>query len=81
MTVLWGLTVLIMVGVIGAGLWRKGERQLPELGQIGAFALVDQDNQPVTLATLHGKPFVVDVIFTHCAGPCPLMTAKLATIQ
>jgi protein SCO1/2 len=81
MTVLWALTVLIMVGVIGAGLWRKAEPQLPDLGEIKPFALVDQDNRPVTLETLKGKPFIVDVIFTRCAGPCPLMTGKLASMQ
>ena len=34
MTILWGLTVLIMVSVIGAGLWRKRESE--------AFTAADQ---------------------------------------
>jgi protein SCO1 len=39
MTILWGLTVLIMVGVIGAGLWRK--RQNEPLTQAGQQALTE----------------------------------------
>ena len=46
-----------------------------------AFSLVDQNNKPVTLETLKGKPFVANFIFTNCAGPCPIMTAKMAKLQ
>src|SRR5438093_10611157 len=88
MSALWVLMVLIMVSVIGAGLWRgrggggDGEvKKLPVLSDVPAFALVDQDNQPLTLATLAGKPWVADFIFTHCAGPCPIMTAKMSELR
>jgi protein SCO1 len=45
------------------------------------FQLVDQDGQPATLKTFAGKPWIADLIFTHCAGPCPIMTAKMAKLQ
>ncbi|HYO10439.1 MAG TPA: SCO family protein [Tepidisphaeraceae bacterium] len=80
-TILWALTVLIMVSVIGAGLWRKGQRELPDLGAAPAFELTDQDDRPVTLASLRGKPFVGNFVFTRCGGPCPMMTSKMATLQ
>ena len=45
------------------------------------FSLIDQNEQPVTLETLKGKPFIANFIFTNCGGPCPLMSAKMATLQ
>src|SRR5206468_11373309 len=31
--------------------------------------------------SLAGKPWIADLIFTHCAGPCPVMTGKMASLQ
>lgn len=83
-TILWGLMVLAMVSVIGARLWQRGPDQreeLPVLADAPAFSLTDQDAKPITLASLKGKPWIGDFVFTHCAGPCPLMTAKMAKLQ
>jgi cytochrome oxidase Cu insertion factor (SCO1/SenC/PrrC family) len=94
-TILWALLVLGMVGVIGAGLWRTRddeqlglsditvaqEQGLPVLFDAPAFALTDQNESPVTHETLQGNPWVAAFIFTNCAGPCPLMTAKMAQLQ
>jgi cytochrome oxidase Cu insertion factor (SCO1/SenC/PrrC family) len=44
MTILWGLTVLIMVSVIGAGLWRK--RQNGPLTQAEQQVLAENVSQP-----------------------------------
>jgi protein SCO1/2 len=73
--------------VIGtAGLWRRGgvrtdDENLPILGNVPAFQFRDQDDQPVTLASLRGSPWVADLIFTRCPGVCPMMTAKMAAMQ
>jgi protein SCO1/2 len=48
---------------------------------VPAFSLIDQNDKPVTLDSLKGKPFIANFIFTHCQGPCPVMTAKMATLQ
>ena len=48
---------------------------------VPAFSLIDQNDKPVTLESLKGKPFIANFIFTHCAGPCPAMTGKMATLQ
>ena len=42
---------------------------------ITAFSLVDQDGQPVTLATLAGKDVVIGAFHTTCHETCPLYTA------
>lgn len=87
-TVLWGLAMLAMVSVIGAGLWRRDELSRGEeepaldvLADVPAFSLTDQNNETVTLETLKGKPWVADFVFTRCGGPCPQMTAKMAALQ
>ena len=42
--------------------------------------LVDQNGDTVELASLKGKPLVVDFIYTSCPGPCLMETAKFANV-
>jgi protein SCO1 len=42
--------------------------------------LVDQNGANVSLASLKGKPLVVDFIYTSCPGTCLMETAKLANV-
>jgi protein SCO1/2 len=42
--------------------------------------LVDQNGNGVTLASLKGKPMLVDFIYTSCPGPCLMETAKFANV-
>lgn len=55
--------------------------QLPVISQIAPFTLTNQLGQPVTLDTLKGHVWVGDIIFTSCAGPCPVMTRKMRELQ
>ncbi len=50
----------------------------PEYGLVPAFTLVDAQGRPFTRETLRGRVWVVDFIFTRCAGQCPLMTQRMA---
>ena len=79
----WGGLVLIIAAIGGAFVWSKlaGGKQLPVIGQISSFNLTNQDNQPISLASLRGQVWVADIIFTRCAGPCPKMTHHLAELQ
>ncbi len=54
---------------------------LPVLGQLTDFALTNQAGQLVRLADLGGKVWVADIIFTRCAGPCPIMTQRMKSLQ
>lgn len=54
---------------------------LPVLGRVADFALTNQAAQPVALADLRDRPWIADIIFTRCAGPCPWMTRKMAELQ
>jgi protein SCO1 len=59
-------------GVAGAS---SGSDPLAAAGDPApAFALVDQDAQPVSLAALRGKVVLLDFIYTSCPGPCPILT-------
>src|SRR5271170_4471210 len=54
---------------------------LPVLGQIADFTLTNQDGKITTLADLTNHVWVADIIFTRCAGPCPIMTAQMHGLQ
>jgi protein SCO1/2 len=79
----WGGLVLIIAAIGGVFAWTKlaGGKSLPVIGQISDFNLTNQNNEAVSLASLRGKVWVADVIFTRCAGPCPTMTRHLAELQ
>jgi len=54
---------------------------LPRIGPAPEFTLVDQDGKAFSLRDTHGKVAVVTFIFTSCSSTCPLLTAKLVSIQ
>jgi len=54
---------------------------LPDLGQLPSFALVDQEGKPFGLAEVHGKVWVADFIFTSCSDACPRLTARMRSLQ
>ena len=56
-------------------------KELPVISQIPAFDLIDQDGEQFTLDGLTGNVWLADFIFTTCAGPCPIMTERMSTVQ
>lgn len=51
---------------------------LPNHGELPEFALINDAAQPFGKDDLLGSTWVVDFIFTHCAGPCPIMSQLFA---
>jgi protein SCO1 len=45
------------------------------------FTAVDQNGRQVGKQDLAGRPWIAAFIFTRCAGPCPMMTAKMKQMQ
>jgi cytochrome oxidase Cu insertion factor (SCO1/SenC/PrrC family) len=87
-TLLWGLTVFGMLGLVGTGLWAKKARgrqaeaeALPMLFQAPPFALTDQNNRHVTDEQLRGSVWVAMVFFTNCPDICPGMMGRLVDLQ
>ncbi len=80
----WGGLAVIVAAIVGAFAWSKlraPERPMPVIGQIPAFNLTNQNNEPISPASLRGQVWVADVIFTRCPGPCARMTRELAKLQ
>jgi protein SCO1/2 len=81
-TALWAILIVVMLGVIAAGaLDRFQQPPLPRLFAAPAFALVDQNEKTVSDKDLRGHPYIASFVFTHCAGPCPLVTSHIAELQ
>ncbi len=53
----------------------------PEEDLAPEFTLTDQDGAPLSLASLRGKTVLLDFIYTHCPGPCPILTGRHAQVQ
>lgn len=54
---------------------------LPMLGKAPAAELTGVDGEPYSLASLDGKVWIADFIFTRCSGPCPVMTENMEALQ
>jgi protein SCO1 len=54
---------------------------LPTIGLAPPFALTTQDERRLSLNDLRGKVVVLTFIYTTCADTCPLLTAKIASLQ
>lgn len=54
---------------------------LPDLGQLPEFALTTHRGEPFTRRSMEGSVWIVDFIFTRCAGQCPMMTQRMAALQ
>jgi protein SCO1/2 len=55
--------------------------RLPVIGPAPDFALTDLSGRMLSLADLHGKVLAVAFIFTSCKDACPVLTAKMASLQ
>src|SRR5581483_10022620 len=91
-TSLWALAALGMLLFLALSNARKNPDpmlavtngaagELPELFDLPKFKLLDQDGHEFTDAQLRGHPFVASFVFTHCAGPCPMMFNKMSAMQ
>ena len=53
-----------------------------DLGQRAPdFSLVDQDGRPFSSESLRGRLALVDFVYTHCPGPCPILTGVHVAVQ
>ena len=51
--------------------------ELPRLGRIPAFRMVNQDGQTVGDLELRGRPFIADFFYASCTTSCPRLTAEM----
>jgi protein SCO1/2 len=53
----------------------------PEAELAPPFELTDQDGAPRSLASLRGKAVLLDFVYAHCPGPCPILTGTHVRAQ
>jgi protein SCO1/2 len=78
-TSLWAVIVLTMIALIASR--SLARREFPSLFPTPAFEFTDQNGRALKQSDLLGNVWIADFVFTHCAGPCPIMTSKLADVQ
>jgi protein SCO1/2 len=91
-TGLWAIVVIGMIALVATRAFptRDGEaksdltassEKFSPLYDTPAFELTDQNGKTFAKTDLMGKVWIADFVFTHCGGPCPIMSSKLAEIQ
>ncbi len=58
-----------------------GKPDLPTLGSTAPFKLTEHTNQLFDSASLNGKVWIADFMFTTCPGPCPRMSSQMHQVQ
>jgi protein SCO1/2 len=77
-----GILAVIVIGVVS--LRRAGSPSsvdLPVLGTVPEFSLLERSGRTVTRADLMGQPWIANFIFTQCAGVCPVLSTRMAQLQ
>jgi protein SCO1/2 len=72
-------TALGGAAVLGSACRRAAD--LPELGNVGSFALTDQAGHAVTVETLRGQVWAAAFFFTRCPTVCPRITRRMRDLQ
>lgn len=76
---------VLIAGVLAVLTLRSGlaprRPALPVLAQIHDFAVTNQAGQTVRAGDFLGRPWVANLIFTRCPGPCPQLTGVMRRIQ
>ena len=75
---------VLLAAALAIALVGRYFRPLPPLvpiGQLPAFSLVDQRGAKFDPASLAGKPWVADFIFTTCKQSCPRLTARMTQLH
>ena len=54
---------------------------LPVVSRVPEFSFMTEARAPFTRSGLEGKVTIADFVFTSCAGTCPMMSTKMASLQ
>ena len=49
--------------------------------QLPDFSFTERSERAVSLQDLAGQVWVANFVFTHCTGPCPLLSAQMQGLQ
>jgi len=68
-------------GLRGGVMSTTAPNEVPILTTLPSFTLIDHNEAAFGSEHLRGKVWIADFIFSRCAGPCPMMTSRLARLQ
>jgi protein SCO1/2 len=72
-------SIVSLAFILLAGCGSKPD--LPTLGATAPFKLTEHTNQPFDSASLNGRVWIADFMFTTCPGPCPRMSSQMHEVQ
>src|SRR5271168_2012436 len=75
------LLATVLAGSTPAAPTAQDHSGLPVIGPAPDFVLRAQDGAEVTLNQFRGKAVAVTFIFASCSATCPILTAKMASVQ
>jgi protein SCO1/2 len=75
------LLLLSLLGFLALGCTKRTAEDVPVLGQLPEFSLVDQDQKAFTRELMQGNLWVSAFVFTHCRSTCPRITAHMKGLQ
>ncbi|MBX7142974.1 MAG: SCO family protein [Oligoflexia bacterium] len=73
-----GILLALISGYIVFAGAMKG-RELPELGNAPAFALIDSNGNGFNSESLKGRPWVASFFFASCQATCPTLMGTIAS--
>lgn len=76
-----GVVAMALCAMEGWAHPSNANSRLPTIGPAPEFRLLDQSGERVSLADLRGKVLAVTFIYTSCRDTCPILTAKIASLQ
>ena len=75
------LLTLLLLSLLVLGCSKRSADDVPVIGQLPEFSLVDQDAQAFTRDSMTGEIWVSSFVFTHCRSTCPRLTAHMKGLQ
>ncbi len=86
----WWIAAIGLTGAVFGAAWYSGgdrfanEPLHPAWNHpiaVPDFSLTERDGRTVSLADLRGKVWVANFIYAQCPGPCPMLSARLRSVQ
>lgn len=75
------LLALLLLSLLVLGCSKRSADDVPVIGRLPEFSLVDQDAQTFTRDSMTGEIWVSSFVFTHCRSTCPRLTAHMKGLQ
>jgi protein SCO1/2 len=77
----WAVAIVCCLVVAAYSRAKTKIRSLPVIGAVPEFDFTDSDGRQFGLTELSGQIWIVDFIFTRCAGTCPVLSTHMASLQ